>query len=51
MFWEKRHWDSGAVSEQAAQKFDVERFNPKKLSELEVRKNCLIKISKRSAAL
>jgi hypothetical protein len=27
-----------AVSKQAAKKYDVERFNPKKLNELEVRK-------------
>jgi endonuclease/exonuclease/phosphatase family metal-dependent hydrolase len=33
-----------AVSKQAAQKFDVERFNLKKLSELEVRKKYQIKI-------
>ena len=35
-----------AVSKQAAQKFDVERFKPRKLSELEVRKEYLTKISK-----
>ena len=40
-----------AVSKQAAQTFDVERFNLKKLSELEVRKELRIKISDRSAAL
>jgi hypothetical protein len=40
-----------AVSKQAAQKFDVERFKPRKLSELEVRKEYLIKMSKRFAAL
>jgi hypothetical protein len=40
-----------AVSKQAAQKFDVERFNLKKLSELEVRKQYQLKISNRSAAL
>jgi hypothetical protein len=40
-----------AVSEQAAQKFDTERFNLKKLSELEVRKQYQIKISERFAAL
>jgi len=31
--------------------FDLERFNLKKLSELEVRKQCQIKISNRFAAL
>jgi hypothetical protein len=36
---------------QAAQKFDAERFNLKKLSELEVRKQYQIKISNRFAAL
>jgi hypothetical protein len=37
--------------QKATQKFDVERFNLKKLSELEVRKEYQIKISKRSVAL
>jgi hypothetical protein len=32
------------VTRQAAQKFGVERFNLKKLSELEVREQCQIKI-------
>jgi hypothetical protein len=40
-----------AVFKQAAQKSDVERFNLKKLSELEVRKQSQIKISKRFATL
>jgi hypothetical protein len=40
-----------AVSQQEAQKFNVERFNLKKLSELEVRKQYQIKISNRFAAL
>jgi hypothetical protein len=39
------------VSKQAAQEFDVERFNVRKLSELEVRKQYQIGISKRFAAL
>ena len=39
------------VSKQAAQKFDVERFNLRKLSELQVRKQYQIKISNRFAAL
>jgi len=39
------------VSKQAAQKSDVERFNPRKLNELEVRKQCQIEISNRFAAL
>ena len=34
-----------AVSKQEAQKFDVEIFNLRKLSELEVREQCQIKIS------
>jgi len=38
-----------AVSQQEAQKFNVERFNLKKLSELEVRKQYQIKISNRFA--
>ena len=40
-----------AVRKQTAQKFDVERFNLKKLSEMEVRKQCHIEISNRFAAL
>jgi hypothetical protein len=39
------------VSRQAAQIFDVERFNLRKLNELEVRKKYEIKISNRFAAL
>jgi len=39
-----------AVSTQAAMKFDVERFNLWKLSELEVWKQYQINISKRNAA-
>ena len=35
-----------AVSKQAAQKFDVERFHLRKLSDLEDRKQYQIKISK-----
>jgi glycine betaine/choline ABC-type transport system substrate-binding protein len=40
-----------AVIKQAAQKFHAERFNLKKLSELDVRKQYQIKISNRFAAL
>ena len=40
-----------AVSKQGAQKFDVERFNLRKLDELEVRKEYVMKISNRFAAL
>jgi len=40
-----------AVSKQEAQKFDVERFNLRKLHELEVKKQYQINISNRSAAL
>jgi hypothetical protein len=40
-----------ALSKQAAQKFDVERFNLRKLNDLEVRKQYQIKISDRFAAL
>jgi hypothetical protein len=40
-----------AVSKQAAQKFDVEIANLKKLGELEVRKQYQLKISNRFAAL
>jgi len=39
-----------AVSKQAAQTFDMERFNLRKLSELEVRRQYQIKISNRLAA-
>jgi len=40
-----------AVSKEAAQKFDVVRFNLRKLNELEVRKQCQIEISDRFAAV
>jgi len=40
-----------AVSTQATQKFDGERFNLRKLNELEVRKQHHIKISDRFANL
>jgi hypothetical protein len=40
-----------AVSKKETQKFDVERLNLRKLSELEVRKQHQIKISNRFAAL
>ena len=40
-----------SVSKQAAQKFDVDRFNLRKLNELEVRKHCQIELSNRFAAL
>jgi len=40
-----------AGSKQAAQKFEVTRFNLSKLNELEVRKQYQIKISNRFAAL
>jgi len=40
-----------AVSKQAAQKFDGERFNLRKLNELEVTKQYLIEITNRFAAL
>jgi hypothetical protein len=40
-----------AINKQSAQKFNVERYNLRKLNELEVRKQYQIKISKRFAAL
>ena len=40
-----------AVSKQVAQTFDGERFNLRKLNELEVRKQCQIEITNRFAAL
>ena len=40
-----------AVSKQVAQKFDVERFNLRKLNELVVRKQYQIEITNRFAAL
>ena len=40
-----------AVSKQAAQTFDVERFNLRKLNELEVRKQYQIEITNNFAAL
>jgi len=44
-------WERLAVNKQSAQKFDVERFNLKKLSELEITKQYQIKVSNRFAAL
>jgi len=43
--------DRLAGSKKAAQKFDLQKFNLRKLSELEVRKQYQIKISNRFAAL
>ena len=43
--------ESLAVSKQAAQKFDREKFNLRKLNELEVRKQYQIEITNRFAAL
>ena len=40
-----------AVNKRAAQKFDVERLNLRKLNKLEVKKQYQIKISNRFAAL
>ena len=40
-----------AENKEVAQKFDVERFNRRKLNELEFRKEYQIKISKSSAVL
>jgi hypothetical protein len=40
-----------AISNKAAQKFDVDRFHLRKLSELEVRKQYQIKIAHRFASL
>jgi len=40
-----------AISKQAAQKYDVERLNIRKVTKLEIRKLCQIKISNRFAAL
>jgi predicted lipase len=43
--------DRLAISKQAAQNFDVERFNLRKLNELEVRKQYRNKVSNSFAAL
>jgi hypothetical protein len=40
-----------ALSKQQAQKFDVESFNPRKLNNLDVRKQYQIKVSNRFRAL
>ena len=40
-----------AISKKAAQKFDGERFNPRKINELEVRKHDHIEITNRFAVL
>ena len=47
----ERVWEGLAVSKQATHKFDVESYNLRKRSELEIRKQYKIKTSKRSAAL
>ena len=44
-------WKRLAVYKEAIQKFELERFNLRKLNELEVRKQSQIKISNRFAAL
>jgi hypothetical protein len=44
-------WERPAASKQAAQMVDVERFNLRKLNELEVRKQYHIMISNRFATL
>jgi hypothetical protein len=41
----------GKTSKQAAKKFEMDRFYLRKLNELDVRKQCQIKISNRFAAL
>jgi hypothetical protein len=43
--------ERSAVNKEEAQNFDVERYNLRKLKELEVRKQIQIKISNRFAAL
>jgi copper oxidase (laccase) domain-containing protein len=43
--------ERSAVSKQDAQEFDLERFNLKKLNELEFRKQYQIEITNRCAAL
>jgi hypothetical protein len=40
-----------SISKQAAQKFDAKRFTLRKLSELEVRKQCQIEITNRFEVL
>jgi hypothetical protein len=40
-----------AVSKEETQQFDVERFNLRKISELEFRKEFQVEISKRTAVL
>jgi hypothetical protein len=44
-------WERLAVRKEAAQKFDGERFNLRKLKDLEVRKPYRIEITNRFAAL
>jgi len=49
--WWLESYRKFSSNKQAAQKFNVERFNLRKLNELEVRKRYWIEISKRFAAL
>ena len=50
-WWLQKVRERLAVNKPAAQKFDVERLNLRKLNKLEVRKQYQIKISNRFAAL
>ena len=50
IWWLQKVGERLAVSKQAAQKFDVERFNLGTLNERKVRKNYQIKILNRFAA-
>jgi len=50
-WWLKKVRERLAVSKQAAQKFDWERFNLRKLNELEVRKQYQIEFTNGLAAL
>ena len=44
-------WERLAVSKQAAQKFEGERFNLRKLNELQIKKQCQIEITKKGLQL
>jgi hypothetical protein len=45
IWWLQKVRERLAVSKQAAQRFDEERFNLRKLNELEIRKQCQIEIT------
>jgi hypothetical protein len=44
-------WERPAVNKQRSQRFDMERFNLKKLNEVEGKEQCRVEVSNRFTAL